>query len=125
MDGLFLNEDRHTHNIAVLMSSKGEFAYCPIFDNGACLLSDTTMDYPLEGDIYEQIASVRPKTICQDFLEQIEISEELAGSHIRFSFTGKEIDSLLSEATAYTREEKKRVQTILYQQMRKYKYLFD
>ena len=47
IDAFFLNEDRHTHNIAVLMNEKGEFAYCPIFDNGAGLLSDTLMDYPL------------------------------------------------------------------------------
>ena len=43
----FLNEDRHTHNITVLMNGKGDYAYCPIFDNGAGLLADTTMDYPL------------------------------------------------------------------------------
>ena len=41
----FLNEDRHTHNITVLMNGKGDYAYCPIFDNGAGLLADTTMDY--------------------------------------------------------------------------------
>ena len=44
IDALFLNEDRHTHNIAVLMNGKGDYAYCPIFDNGAGLLADTTMD---------------------------------------------------------------------------------
>lgn len=30
IDALFLNEDRHTHNIAVLMNGKGDYAYCPI-----------------------------------------------------------------------------------------------
>lgn len=49
IDAFFLNEDRHTHNIAVLMNGKGDYAYCPIFDNGAGLLADTTMDYPLSG----------------------------------------------------------------------------
>lgn len=39
VDAFFLNEDRHTHNIAVLMNGEGKFAYCPIFDNGAGLLS--------------------------------------------------------------------------------------
>ena len=32
IDAFFLNEDRHTHNIAVLMNEKGDFSYCPIFD---------------------------------------------------------------------------------------------
>ena len=49
---IFLNEDRHMHNIAVLMNGKGDYAYCPIFDHGAGLLADTTMDYPLSGDTY-------------------------------------------------------------------------
>lgn len=40
IDAFFLNEDRHMHNIAVLMNGDGEFDYCPIFDNGAGLLAD-------------------------------------------------------------------------------------
>lgn len=38
VDALFLNDDRHLNNIAVL-EKKGHFDYCPIFDNGAGLLS--------------------------------------------------------------------------------------
>ena len=53
IDAVFVNEDRHMHNVAVLMSQKGEFSYCPIFDNGAGLLSDTSMDYPLGTDLYD------------------------------------------------------------------------
>lgn len=62
MDAFFLNEDRHFHNIAVLMNSKGEFDYCPIFDNGACLLSDTNMDYPLNTSVYEMIKESHSKS---------------------------------------------------------------
>ena len=64
IDAFFLNEDRHMHNIAVLMNGKGDYAYCPIFDNGAGLLADTTMDYPLTGDIYTLMEKVQAKTIC-------------------------------------------------------------
>ena len=35
IDSLFLNEDRHTHNIAVLVNDKNEFRVAPVFDNGA------------------------------------------------------------------------------------------
>lgn len=38
-DALFLNDDRHLNNIAVL-EKDGRFDYCPIFDNGAGLLSN-------------------------------------------------------------------------------------
>lgn len=40
IDALFLNEDRHLNNIAVLERG-GKYDYCPIFDNGAGLLSNT------------------------------------------------------------------------------------
>ena len=39
-----MNEDRHMHNIAVLMKDDSTYRLCPVFDNGASLLSDTKMD---------------------------------------------------------------------------------
>ena len=39
IDSLILNDDRHLNNIAVI-EEKGRFSYCPIFDNGAGLLSN-------------------------------------------------------------------------------------
>lgn len=39
IDSLFLNDDRHLNNIAVL-EKNGKYDYCPIFDNGAALLSN-------------------------------------------------------------------------------------
>ena len=42
VDALFLNDDRHLNNIAVL-EQNGQYDYCPIFDNGAGLLSNVQM----------------------------------------------------------------------------------
>lgn len=39
VDSLFLNDDRHLNNIAVI-EKDGKYGYCPIFDNGAALLSN-------------------------------------------------------------------------------------
>lgn len=124
IDAVFLNEDRHTHNIAVLMNEDGKFAYCPIFDNGAALLADTTMDYPLDANVYKLMENVRAKTICNDFEEQLEISEELYGKNLKFYFTKGDIRKLLENTAIYPDKEKIRVETILYEQMRKYQYLF-
>lgn len=124
IDAFFLNEDRHTHNIAVLMNEKGEFAYCPIFDNGAGLLADTTMDYPLQEDIYGLMKQSRAKTICADFDEQLDISENMYGVNIKFNFTDRDVRGLLENVTEYSQEEKSRVEKIIYMQMRKYQYLF-
>lgn len=124
LDAVFLNEDRHTHNIAVLMNGKGKFCYCPIFDNGAGLLSDTTMDYPFKADIYQLMKEVKAKTICSDFDEQLDVSETLYGSHLRFEFTKEDVKNLLDMAEIYSDEERLRVEEIIYTQMRKYQYLF-
>lgn len=124
IDALFLNEDRHMHNIAVLMNPQGQYKLCPIFDQGAGLLSDTTMDYPLGGEIYSLIDSVQAKTISDSFEEQLEVSENLYGNNISFSFQKKDVESLLDSANIYSKEIRERVKIIIYDRMRKYEYLF-
>ena len=124
IDALFLNEDRHTHNIAVLMNEDGEFAYSPIFDHGSGLLSDTAMDYPMQEDIYELLKLPRAKTICGDFDVQLEVSEMMYGGHLRFGFGKEDVRALLESVTEYPEEIRHRVEEILYAQMRKYQYLF-
>lgn len=124
IDAVFLNEDRHTHNIAVLLDDVGRYHYCPIFDHGAALLADTTMDYPLAGDTISLMKEVRAKTICQDFDEQLDVVERLYGQHIQFSFDRKVAESMLTEEKYYPAESKRRVGTILMDQKRKYRYLF-
>ncbi len=124
IDAFFLNEDRHTHNIAVLMNMDGAFAYCPVFDNGAALLADTKMDYSLQGDVYPLMKQVHAKTICADFDEQLDISEIVSGENIKFFFTEKDVSNVLDNARIYSEEERRRVATIIFLQMKKYPYLF-
>lgn len=124
IDAFFLNEDRHTHNVAVLMDGSGNYAYCPVFDNGAGLLADTTMDYPLTEDVYLLMDHVQSKTICTDFDEQLDISESLYKRNLKFRFTKKDVTELLANATSYPEEIRSRVEKILSAQMRKYAYLF-
>ena len=107
------------------MNGKGDYTYCPIFDNAAGLLADTTMDYPLSGDTYEFINKVQSKTICSEFNEQLDISESLYKMNLRFQFTKKEVTELLVNAEIYSEEIRKRVEMIIFEQMRKYSYLFS
>lgn len=124
IDAIFLNEDRHTHNIAVLMDELGEFHYCPMFDHGAGLLADCTMDYPLHRDIDAAMSEVEAKTFCRSFDEQLEIAEKLYGQKLSFGFTTKDVDCILENEVYYTKEEKERVRQILAWQINKYRYLF-
>lgn len=124
IDALFLNEDRHMHNIAVLLDPYGEYHYCPIFDNGAALLADTTVDYPMQSDIIALMRRIKAKTLCDDFAEQLDAVEELYGQPLKFSYDRRIIAKVLDEEKEYGQEEKERVREILLQQMRTYQYLF-
>lgn len=106
VDALFLNEDRHMHNIAVLRDKSGEYHYCPIFDNGCALLSDTTIDYPVNEDVINLIPQVRAKTLSQDFNEQLEAVEKLYGQNLKFYYDQHLITELLEEEHYYPAEIK-------------------
>lgn len=124
IDAFFLNEDRHTHNIAVLMDEEGKYHYCPVFDNGAGLLSDTTMDYPMNVETEKLMESVTSKTFCQDFDTQLDAVEKLYGQHIKFDFREKDVQLLLENEIYYSGEIKERILYIILEQKRKYSYLF-
>lgn len=123
IDAMFLNEDRHTHNIAVLMNAEGKFMHCPFFDHGAGLLADTKMDYPLSGDVYQMMNDVTAKTICRDFDDQLDVAEAMWGKSISFDFNMKDVEELLDQAVEYSSEERERVKNIMRMQIRKYQYL--
>lgn len=113
IDALFLNEDRHTHNIAVLLDHEGQYQYCPIFDNGGCLLSDSKIDYPLNADTQTLIGEVASKTFCTSFDDQLDAAEKLYGQKIQFDFTIEYLEGKLLEADGYSNEVKKRVVDIM------------
>lgn len=67
----------------------GRFSYSPIFDNGAGLLADTSLDYPLGKDVYLQIKEVRAKTISADFDEQLGSVRKAIWKSFEVSFSYK------------------------------------
>ena len=83
------------------------------------------MDYPLTGDIYTLMEKVQSKTICNAFDEQLDISESLYKMNLKFRFTKKDVTELLANAEGYSDEIRKRVETIIFAQIRKYPYLFS
>ena len=80
VDALFLNDDRHLNNIAVI-EENGKFKYCPIFDNGAGLLSNiqfSPMDIEPKGLIKDVVA--RP--FNTSFTRQINTARSLYGKQL-------------------------------------------
>lgn len=125
VDAFFLNEDRHTNNIALIRNEKTkEFNLAPIFDNGLSLLSDIN-DYNLEDDIYKNIEKVKAKPFDASFDVQLNAVEALYGQKLKFSFTKSDIKIILEKVQdVYDEKIIKRVETVLLSQIRKYGQYF-
>jgi len=96
IDFLFLNEDRHFNNIAVLQNINDEsFDYCPIFDNGAALFSDTLLDYPLDLSLEECFQKIEAKPFSRNFEEQVDAAEHLYKTQLKYNFTMTNVKSII------------------------------
>ena len=125
IDALILNEDRHMHNIALILDRNGQYHLSPVFDHGAALLSDLSLDYPLAMNVYDAIDSVQAKTFSTDFEEQLTLSEELYGDPIHFSYTERDLKNILAQEHYYPEEYKRRCFDVLMDRGIKYNYLFQ
>ena len=123
LDAVTLNEDRHFRNIAVIRS-KESFRFAPIFDNGAAFLSDC-YSYPkgnLERSYLEDlISSTEVKPFGHSFDEQLDACKELYGTPLQFNF----VDVKNSELSKYYDDEVlARIDFVMRESKRKYRYLF-
>lgn len=80
VDALFCNDDRHLNNIAVIEQS-GMYDYCPIFDNGAGLLSNTQI---LQMDVASEalIATLHARPFHTTFTRQMNSARSLYGKQL-------------------------------------------
>ena len=103
VDALFLNDDRHLNNIAVLEQG-GRYDYCPIFDNGAGLLSNIQMS-PLDIAPKALITALRARPFNTTFNRQVITSRSLYGIQLQLpTFTHKEIMTTLEPLLPYYAE---------------------
>lgn len=126
IDALFLNEDRHFHNLAVILRNDGTYRECPVFDNGAALFSDTRGDYPLNHSLEQCFDTIQAKPFSTDFDLQLDACDMLGGEY-RFQawFTMEDVEKILQEFQGvYEDRILIRVQETIRMQMRKYAYLF-
>lgn len=125
LDAFFLNEDRHTNNLAVVRNEQTQkFRLCPVFDNGLGLLSDLN-DYPPGADIYTCIDKVHAKPFSASFDEQVEAANELYGSFLKFSFDRHDVSEILKTMEGlYSDNLLRRAERVVFEQMRKYSIYF-
>lgn len=142
IDTFFLNEDRHTNNIALLYNNATKkYRVCPFFDMGLSLFSDTREAYPIGRDFMENRAYITAKPFDRDFDEQLDAVNKLYGCHLKFHFSKRKITQVVEELKqefllteedvqagkncGYTTEEFARVEETLRYQASKYLYMFE
>lgn len=133
IDAFFLNEDRHTNNIALLYYvPEKTYRLCPFYDMGLSLFSDTREAYPPELGFEECRKRIAAKPFSRDFDEQLDAANELYGDYLRFSSWN--VDGILDEIIekyhlcdgadeVYRPEELERVRETLRYQYGKYQYM--
>ncbi len=95
-DALFVNDDRHLNNIAVI-EENDRFSYCPIFDNGAGLLSDV-MDLPMDVEPQGLLKALTARPFNTTFNRQKNTAQVLYGAQLKISdFSQKDILCELSD----------------------------
>lgn len=100
VDALFLNDDRHLNNIAVL-EKDGRFDYCPIFDNGAGLLSNV-QTAPMDIDPAALIRSAKARPFNTTFNRQLIHARKLFSPQLHLpKLTEEAIRRELKEPLSY------------------------
>lgn len=100
IDALFLNDDRHLNNIAVI-EQNGKYKYCPIFDNGAGLLSNTQFS-PMDIDPRALIKEITARPFNTTFNRQINTVRTLYGKQLKIpKFTAADIIETLQDMLEY------------------------
>lgn len=136
MDMFFLNEDRHTNNIALIYRQEDKsYRLCPYFDMGLSLYADTREAYPLDMEVETCRQRVRAKPFSQDFDEQMDAAGRLYGWSLHFSMDRNELWHMLEdmqtayepapEAPWYSEQEWKRIRAAVMGQALSYPCLFE
>lgn len=118
IDALFLNEDRHTNNIAIIRNpDTNEFSLCPYFDQGLSLLSDLD-GFWLDGDTEKHIMRVTAKPFGA-FKKQVTAAQELYRKQLEIDFSMRDVNLILDELREYYNSEIiKRVKYVIEKQLK-------
>lgn len=127
MDAFFLNEDRHTNNIAFIYSpSTRKYQNSPHFDNGLALFSDTSSDFTLDRSVQDCYDLIQAKPFSFQFDDQVDDAEVLYGRQLKLGFNmGHVVKELGSLSLLYEDRILERVEQTMRNQMRKYQYMFS
>ncbi len=99
LDALFLNQDRHLNNIALLHTDSG-YKPCPIFDCGASFLLEFNLYRPdIETRAFLSKAQCLPFKFS--FTRTVHTAQSLYGKQLKIDFLRSDIESLLDTYLDY------------------------
>lgn len=91
LDYIVLNEDRHFHNLGIIMSNDGSYKTAPIFDNGKSLLNCNP--------------SVNRKMSIEENVQRV-VARPFSGSHRKtYEYFGKGFDIDVPKALEWLKSE--------------------
>ncbi len=100
MADLFCNDDRHLNNIAVI-EQDGRYDYCPIFDNGAGLLSNEQLS-PMDIAPPALISALKARPFNTTFTRQMNTSRSLYRPRLMMpKLTERDIQAVLNPVLEY------------------------
>ena len=125
MDAFFLNEDRHTNNIAVIYDlDEKSYRFCPYFDMGLSLFADIKGDFPFTKSPEDCRKAIVAKPFARDFDEQLDAANELYGSYLTFSADKEDmIKEIRAYGPIYEKQVMHRIEEVLRYQADKYSYM--
>lgn len=91
LDYIVLNEDRHFHNLGIIMSNDGSYRTAPIFDNGKSLLNCNP--------------SINRKMSIEENVQRV-VARPFSGSHSKtYEYFGKGFDIDVPKALEWLKSE--------------------
>ena len=121
-DTLFLNQDRHLNNIALIRDRSG-YKPCPIFDCGDSFLLDFALYSPeIESRAYLTKAQCLP--FKSRFTQTVHTAQALYGKQLEVNIDKTSIDTILDKYLCYYPKQfhfllKERIETVLMEQQKK------
>ena len=122
VDALFLNQDRHLNNIALIRDKFG-YKPCPIFDCGDSFLLDFALYSPeIESRAYLTKAQCLP--FKSHFTQTVHTAQTLYGKQLAVNIDKTGIDTILDKYLCYYPKQfhsllKERIETVLMEQQKK------
>ena len=102
------------------------YSLCPLFDNGLSLLSDTSLDFPLERPLEDCLQAIEAKPFSRHFDDQLDAAEGLYGIQLRFSFGSHDVKDIIDAfRSEYGNDICNRCEALIRRQMHHYSYLIQ